>query len=215
MNVGRWIGGAVLVVSAAAISAVAVVAPASAAEGPRPPANLRVTSAGFDTLSFAWSRSPDDDGQGSYFLYQVLLDGVLRSGSYEPSVSVSDLRVGHTYRVEVRSLDQLTNRVSSPVAVSASTLSDTVAPTRPRNLRADAVGLMWDASTDNRGIGSYRFFGNGQHLLTVGAAEISFSFMTETYPVVRHGQTLTVTVQAVDLTGLTSGLARPLTVTVP
>ena len=74
---------------------------------------------------------------------------------------------------------------------------------------------MWDASTDNRGIGFYRVFGNGQHLFTVSATEIGFSFMTDTYPVVRHGQTLTVTVQAVDLTGLTSGLARPLTVTVP
>jgi hypothetical protein len=194
LNVRRWIGGAVLVVAAAVINASVVGTPASAAEGPRPPANLRVTSAGFDTLSFAWSRSPDDDGRGADFFYQVLLDGALRSGSYEPSV---------------------TNQVSSPAAVSASTLRDAVAPTTPRNLRADAVGLMWDASTDNRGIGFYRVFGNGQHLFTVSATEIGFSFMTDTYPVVRHGQTLTVTVQAVDLTGLTSGLARPLTVTVP
>jgi hypothetical protein len=203
------------VVAAAVISASVVGTPASAAEGPRPPANLRVTSAGFDALSFAWSRSPDDDGRGAGFFYQVLLDGMLRSGSYEPSVSVSDLRAGHTYRVEVRSLDTLTNQVSSPVAVSASTLRDTVAPTTPRHLRADAVGLMWDASTDNRGIGFYRVFGNGQHLFSVSATEIGFSFMTDTYPLVRHGQTLTVTVQAVDLTGLSSGLARPLTVTVP
>jgi hypothetical protein len=210
----RWFTGVAALVTATVLVMLSMSTPvtAGAEQAPNAPTELRATSVGFDSFSLEWTRAPGDDGRGEDFFYQVLLDGVWRSGSYTPSVSLSGLREGTTYEVEVRSLDTVTNEASSGAAITVETLSDREAPSAPRNLRADATGLRWDASTDNRGVGHYQLYINGQHVRSTTATEIDWTFLEF---IVRPGQRITAAVQAVDLSGLASPLSAPLVVTVP
>ncbi len=81
----------------AALAVALAAAPAGAQPAapvtPPAPANLQVTSVGFDTVSLAWDRTP-----GATF-YRVLVDGVRRSGVYDPTteVAVTQLKAGTTY----------------------------------------------------------------------------------------------------------------------
>jgi hypothetical protein len=97
---------------------------------------------------------------------------------------------------------------------------DSGPPTTPANLRvvSDAfgrpAGLTWDASTDDRGISTYRLFADGSDVFG-GGVGVSFYSLTDEYCTVFRGQTYTFTVRAQDLSGNLSPAGTPLTFTIP
>jgi fibronectin type 3 domain-containing protein len=76
------------------------------------------------------------------------------------------------YQYTVRALDVKQNRSDASNAATA-TVPDTVAPTAPGNLVAQAVSgarvdLAWTASTDNVGVAGYEVYRNGALLAVIG-----------------------------------------------
>lgn len=204
---------AALLLAAGATLSTGPLAAAADQTPPTAPPNVRITQATFDTLTVAWDRATDNSGHVDF--YPVFINGVWRSGSYETSVTVFGLAPGTTYQVQVFALDVVGNW-SAPATRTAATAGDNQRPPAPTSLRTASGGtvLMWNAPRDNRGIGNYRIFANGTWIFSSGLG-LPFSILTETYPLLRHGQTVTLTVQAVDLSGLTSAHSNPLTIRVP
>ena len=195
-------------------SEAATVSPAAGAGAPQPPTGLRVTATTYDALSLAWQASPS-----AVAYYQVLRDGLWVNSSYDTAASVQHLQAGSTYTLSVRARDADGN-ASAPIAVTATTVSDAGPPTMPANLRvmvdADGTpsGLAWDASTDDRSVGDYWLFADGE-LVFRGGPEVDFFTLTEVECTLLHGQTRAFTVRARDVTGNLSEPSGPLTVTVP
>lgn len=181
---------------------------------PTPPPNMQVTQVSFDTVSLTWSPARDNSGHVEF--YPVFVNGRWTSGSYETGVTLNGLAPGTTYRIEVFALDADGNW-SAPSAAAVTTTADSQPPTTPANLRtvSGGSGLLWEASADNRGIGTYRIFADGQWIFSTSGVGIGFDTLTDSYPVLVHGATYTFTVLAVDQSGSTSGHSNPLTVRVP
>ena len=99
-------------------------------------------------------------------------------------------------------------------------MSDAGPPTTPANLRvvigADGTpsGIAWDASTDDRSVGDYWLFADGD-LVFRGGSEADFFTLTEVDCTLLHGLTHAFTVRARDVTGNLSEPSGQLTVTVP
>lgn len=178
------------------------------------PSNLRVTVVSYDSVSLAW-----DPAAGSVAYYQVLRNGYWVDSSYGTTATVRYLASGTTYRFEVRARDYWGN-VSPSVSVSSTTKLDANPPTTPANLRVvkDSAGrlsgLTWDASTDDRGVGLYWLFANGD-VAFGGGQGADFLTLTEVECTLFHGETYTFTVRAMDLTGNLSDSGTPVTLTVP
>ncbi|MEV8516907.1 CBM35 domain-containing protein [Dactylosporangium sp. NPDC051484] len=90
---------------------------------------------------------------------------------------------------------------------------DTEPPSAPGNLRsgsvtASAVGLAWDASTDNTGVTGYDVYRNGNPITTVTGT-------TATDTTVVPGTTYSYTVRAHDAAGNTSAPSNAISVTTP
>lgn len=181
---------------------------------PAAPTNLRVTGTTYDSVSLAW-----DAAAGSVWYYQILRNGQWVNSSYGTTGTVRYLTAGTSYTIEVRARDT-NGTLSASATVTAATQSDGGPPTIPANLRVvkDAagtpVGLTWDASTDDRGVGDYWLFGNGD-VVYGGGVGVDFFSLTDVDCTVFHGETYSFTVRARDLSGNLSEAATPVSVTVP
>lgn len=209
----------------AAVGVLAVVvslAPSGAAGATSPssvmpaPADFRVTSAGFDSMSFAWSRVPNAE------FYRVLVDGVWRSGAYDPTsaATVTQLEPGVTYTFEVQARE-VDGSFGSSATLRASTLADTSPPSVPTSLRevrdasGRSIGLTWNESTDNWGVVRYQIYADG--LLTLMTRPpVEWFWLTDPY----HGglscrTKYAFTVRAMDKNSNLSAPSAPLTATIP
>ena len=186
---------------------------APAPSGTGAPRNLRVTANGFDSLSLAW-----DPASGSVMYYQVFRNGQWVDTSYGTTITLRYLAAGATYTVEVRARDSQ-NRLSAPASISASTRADEGAPSTPANFRVvtgstgTPIGLAWDPSTDDRGVGVYWLFADGDTVFS-GGPGVSFLALTDELCTVFRGETYTFNVRAQDLTGTLSAPSTSVTVTV-
>jgi chitodextrinase len=182
---------------------------------PGTPVNLRVTGADYDSVDLAWD-APAGASVGYYLIYR---NGLWVNSSYGTTGSVDYLAAGtaHTFEVIARGTD---NSLSAPAAITASTRADAGPPTVPGNLRVQTnaqglpTGLVWDPSTDDRGVSNYWLFADGSDAFG-GGVGVSFYSLTDEYCTVFRGQTYTFTVRARDLSGNLSSTGTPLTVTVP
>jgi chitinase len=190
---------------------------AAAADGraaPSAPQGLRITGATYDSIRLSW-----DQSAGPVAYYQILRNGTWANSSYGTTGGLNYLTPGTSYSVEVRARDSQGN-TSPPATVTATTVADTGPPTTPANLRlvtgaaGQPVGLTWDASTDDRGVGVYRLFANGEDVFG-GGQSVSFDFLTDVFCTVFRGETYAFTVRAVDLSGKLSAPGGTVTVTVP
>jgi chitodextrinase len=179
------------------------------------PSNLRVTGSSYDAVSLAWEPATT----GSAELYQILRDGRWVDSAYGTTATVRYLAAGTAYTLEVRSRDSQGN-LSAPVAVRASTRTDTGPPSTPANLRAvtDAVGtpvgLEWDSSTDDRGVGIYWLFANGDAVFA-GGPGVDLATLTDSLCTVARGETYVFSVRAQDLSGTMSAAGESVTVSIP
>jgi hypothetical protein len=179
------------------------------------PVNLRVTGVGYDSVDLTWE-APSGTSVAYYLIYR---NGLWVDSAYGTSGSARYLTAGSTHNIEVRARGT-DNSLSAPIAVTATTRADAGPPSTPANLRVltDAwgrpAGLTWDASTDDRGVSTYRLFANGDDAFG-GGQGVSFYSLTDEYCTVFRGQTYTFTVYAQDLSGNLSAAGTPLTVTIP
>lgn len=191
-----------------------VVSTARLADPPSAPSGLQVTGTTYDTISLAWQPA-----SGPVAYYQILRNGWWVDSAYGTTATVRSLAAGTTYTLEVRAHDGAGNQ-SPATGVTAATRADTAPPTVPANLRVvtgasgTPTGLTWDASTDDRGVGGYWLFANGD-IAFGGGQGVDYLNLTDIDCTLFHGETYTFTVRAVDLSGRLSDAGTPLTTTVP
>ena len=173
---------------------------------PTVPAGL-VAEPASDAVTLTWSPATDNVGVTGY--------DVLRNGAVVATVTATtyadhDVPANTPHTWTVRALDAASNTGAESNAASA--VRDTLAPSAPPNLRVTsvlpgAVGLEWDASTDNVGVVRYRVFRDGSQL-----AETSSGETFRDYTVGGTGTSHTYLVMAVDAAGNLSEPSNPTTV---
>jgi len=137
-----------------ALLAFAVLAPSASAAGkrdntpPTTPTNVRVVGVTEETITIAWNASTDNSGK---------LHAYIAGGIYHPPTSTTKTfthlvpNTTRTYRVQAMDPSGNTSALSDPV--TATTASDTTAPTTPTGLRVtdtgiSTVSLTWDRAFD-------------------------------------------------------------------
>ena len=198
----------------AVLAAFAVLAPSASAgkrdnQPPTTPTNVRVVSVTEDTITIAWNASTDNSGK---------IHAYIAGGIYHPGDSTTKTFTGlvpkttRTYRVQA--IDPSGNMSPLSEPVTATTASDTTAPTTPTNLKVSGTGistvsLSWDRSSDRWSFG-YEVLMDGAVLASVPHPYIGTPSTTlRKIPPGTH----TFVVRARDTAGNVSGLSNPVTVT--
>jgi fibronectin type 3 domain-containing protein len=163
-----------------------------------------------DAVTLDWSPSTDNVGVTGYV---VLRDGVAVATVADTAYTDSVVPPDEPHTWTVRAVDAASNTSAETEPVTA--VRDTLAPSAPPNLRATevrpgAVGLAWDASTDNVGVARYQVFRDGSPLAQISAGR---TFLDDTVGTSRTSYTYLVT--AVDAAGNASGPSNQVTVTTP
>ena len=178
---------------------------------PSTPTGLQVTGTSASTISLAWDPASDDTAVTNYRIF--------RNGSYltqignQTAFTDTGLTAGGIYRYAVRAVDAAKNTSGASDPVTATTGTDTSAPSVPANLRVvynapGHVEFAWDASSDNIGVAGYGVFRDG---VSYGSTtQLNF---VDTAPLA--GETHGYQVRAYDAVPNTSGLSSPLSITVP
>jgi chitodextrinase len=137
---------------------------------PSAPANLAAQVGGPARVDLSWSASTDNVGVSNYEIYR---NGQLRAvvGNVTAYADTT-VNAEVAYQYTVRALDVKQNR-SDASNTATVTVPDTVAPTAPTNLAAQAVSgarvnLSWTASTDNVGVARYEVYRSGALLAVIG-----------------------------------------------
>ncbi len=137
---------------------------------PTAPANLVAQVAGPARVDLSWTASTDNVGVSNYEIYR---NGQLRAvvGNVTTYADTT-VNAEVAYQYTVRALDVKQNR-SDASNTATVTVPDTVAPTVPGNLVAQAVSgarvdLAWTASTDNVAVAGYEVYRNGVLLAAIG-----------------------------------------------
>ena len=131
--------------------------------------------------------------------YDVLRDGAVVATVTATTYADHDVPANTSHTWTVRALDAASNTGAESNAASA--VRDTLAPSAPPNLRVTsvlpgAVGLEWDASTDNVGVVRYRVFRHESSWRRPRRARRSWD-----YTVGGTGTSHTYLVMAVDAAG--------------
>lgn len=126
-------------------------------EAPTVPLNLTATP-GFSHMVLDWDASTDNVAVAGY---RIIRDGNLLATVAVPGYTDSGLASNTEFDYEILAIDAVGN-VSSPAQVTMSTLVDGVAPSTPGSFGAtpgfSTMSLVWEPSTDNAGVTSYRVY---------------------------------------------------------
>jgi hypothetical protein len=132
---------------------------------PTAPAALTATAAGMSQINLSWPASTDNTGVTSYRVERCQGTSCTNFAQVATpatnSLTDAGLLAGTTYKYRVRATDAAGNVSSYSPAATATTQSDTTAPTVPSGFKATAansnqINLSWTASTDNVGVTGYR-----------------------------------------------------------
>ena len=191
--------------AAASLAAVAVCSFVATAAGSRadkdsqPPSSatdIRVTAATESSVALVWTPSTDDTGVTSYEI-----SGEVRRARVKDAQFVADrLGCGESLSLWITAQDRAGNRSKPAQAtVSTSACADATPPTPPDGFRQSttsqsAVILLWEPSTDDRGVVGYGIYRAG--LLTSTTPEPS-----TTISGLNCGSTHEIVVDAYDAAG--------------
>ncbi len=152
-------------------------------QAPTTPTNLAASNVAQTTLTLGWTASTDNVGVTGYNIYK---NGTLLTSVTTTTYSVSGLTAATAYSFYVKAKDAAGNisTASSTISVTtASSTSDSQAPTAPTNLASSSVtsssvSLSWTASTDNVGVTGYDVYKNGTLLASVTTTTYSATGLT-------------------------------------
>jgi chitodextrinase len=177
---------------------------------PTTPGNLAATAVAPGRINLTWNASTDNVGVVGY---QVFRNNVQIATASTNSYSDTTLQPQTTYTYKVIAFDAGGNFSAASNNASATTPSDTTAPTAPTNLShtitsLGQVSLTWTASTDDVAVTGYKVFRNGTQIATTSVA----SHIDTT---VAGNTTYDYYVTAFDSVGNNSGHSNTVTVTTP
>lgn len=176
---------------------------------PTVPGSVTATATGETTISVEWAPSTDNTEVTGYELFRGSTSVALVSGSTTNWLD-SGRSPGTTYAYQVRAIDAAANYSDKSDPVEATTWAvDTQPPTVPAGVTATGASLTsidvsWTASTDNRGVASYRVYRNGALAVTVPAPATSWSDTG-----LATGTTNSYQVAALDAAGNASARSAP------
>ena len=133
-------------------------------QAPTAPANLVATAASMTQINLSWTAATDNVAVTSYLVERCAGAGCSNFAQIGTSATTTFNSTGllpqTSYSYRVRASDAASNLGPYSNVASATTLSDTQAPTAPANLTATPtsatqINLAWTAATDNVGVTSY------------------------------------------------------------
>ncbi len=133
-------------------------------QAPTAPSSLVATAASMTQINLTWTAATDNTGVTSYLVERCAGAGCSNFAqvgtSSTTSFSSTGLLAQTSYSYRVRASDAANNLGPYSNTASATTLSDTQAPTAPANLTAtptsaSQINLAWSVATDNVGVTSY------------------------------------------------------------
>ena len=150
-------------------------------EAPTTPSNLSATAVSISQINLAWNVSTDNVAVTGYNVYR---NGIKVGTSATNSYQDKNLTVSSTYSYEISAYDAKNNESSKTSAVTATTNSDTQAPTAPAGVVANPVSLSqidlsWAASTDNVGVTGYAIYRDGVKVATAAAVSYQDTGLTK------------------------------------
>ncbi len=133
-------------------------------QAPTAPSNLVATAASMTQINLSWTAATDNVAVTSYLVERCAGAGCSNFAqigtSSATTLSSTGLLPSTSYSYRVRASDAAGNLSPYAGTATATTLSDTQAPTAPANLTATPtsatqINLAWTAATDNVGVTSY------------------------------------------------------------
>ena len=174
------------------------------------PANVRVASAAYTSLTFTWDPVP-----GATY-YQVMVGATLYSAWGQPGYTVYGLFPGTTLQFSVRAVNTASGPWSTPI--TGSTLTDSNPPSAPTlagfATSSGAVHLAWTASSDDAGPVGYNVYVNEQAVPAQSMLVSSSAPLMADVFNLRAATTYQFTVKAYDIGGNLTA-SQPLQITTP
>ncbi|MER7007966.1 DUF2334 domain-containing protein [Dactylosporangium sp. NPDC000555] len=187
---------------------------------PSAPGAPVVTDVTTTAATVSWGASSDDTGVTAYQVFNGTGTAPIATLTGAPpatTTTLTGLTPSTAHSITVRALDAAGNISASSAAATFTTLTpppppDVTAPTAPGapvvgELTSTSVALSWAASTDDRGVVSYRVTG-GPSVQTVTATSATITGLSAK---TRY----TFTVEALDAAGNVSAASPATTVTTP
>ena len=174
---------------------------------PTQPAGLFASGTTYTGVTLGWTASTDNV---AVTRYDVLRNGAKVGSATGTSFSDTGLVTGTAYTYTVVAFDASANASPASVALVATTLSDTQAPSTPQGLifssrTNSSVSLAWTASSDNVGVTRYDVFRDGSKVGSATGTTYSDTGLTASTPYL-------YTVAAVDAAGNLSATSTTLSV---
>lgn len=220
-------------------SAFSTIVPVTTADttAPTVPTGLIASAITSDSLHLAWTASTDVGGVVNYTVYRNGPGGLVAFASLTNSYDDSGLAFDSNYTYAVVAHDTAGNssppsanyvvRTATATVITPGTFysadysagyttgADITPPAPPTGLRITtntqtAVGVAWNAATDNVAVLGYQIVRNGTQVGTVFAPTLTFTDNT-----VAAATSYTYQVRAVDTSGNTSALSTAVNVTTP
>ncbi|MEX2491089.1 MAG: Ig-like domain-containing protein [Nitrospirales bacterium] len=179
---------------------------------PSVPGTLTTQVISSSEISLNWLASTDNVGITGYHIF--------RNGAFITSTSITSYKDAKlapltTYAYTVTAWDAAGNESMPSTSVSATTQAppDTTPPSIPTGMAGtilsnSEIALSWDTSTDNVQVAGYQVMKNNVLLATTMTPSYRDSGLSS-------GFTYTYTVKAYDQAGNTSGLSKPVSLTLP
>jgi parallel beta-helix repeat protein len=186
-------------------------------QAPSVPQNFRTAGGAGTRLDLVWDAATDNIAVTGY---TVTRNGVAVATVSGTTWSDTNVLEATLYAYTVQAIDAAGNRSAASATITAAWNSsagatDTIAPTAPRQLRAQlstptSVALDWRASTDAVGVQSYDVYRDGQRLATLKGTRLTYSDAN-----LSSKRTYTYSIIAVDAAGNRSAASNSVQITTP
>ncbi len=144
-------------------------------EAPTTPTNVVASNETSSTIDITWTAASDNIGVTQYRIY---IDAVLTAQTAEVNFKITNLQPGTSYNIQIEARDLINNKSEKSNLITATTTSDTTAPSVPTNITASNISgtgfkMNWDAATDDTAVTTYTIFVNS--IQTATTSELSYT----------------------------------------
>jgi chitodextrinase len=177
---------------------------------PTVPTNVNAGAVSATQINVTWTASTDSDSPVAG--YNVYRNGTMIATTVNPSYQDSGLMPSTTYSYTVSAYDPSGNTSKQSASASATTLPDTMPPSVPTGLAAQAVSstqvnLSWNPSTDpDSAVAGYNVYRNGMNVGTTSSTKYQDTGLAP-------NTTYTYAVSAFDAAGNTSARSTSVSIT--